>query len=65
METAERNITWKNTLTCYTFIGSINELLKPARKLGYEYIVWNSRVYKVTTDEFLDTGAFESDIKLV
>jgi len=57
------DITWKNTLTCTTFIGSINELLKPARKLGYTYIVWNGRVYKVTPEKFEDTGALESDIK--
>lgn len=56
-------ITWKNTLRCTEFIGSINELLKPARKLGYIYIVWNGRVCKVTPEKFEDTGAFESDIK--
>jgi hypothetical protein len=55
--------TWKNTLNCTTFIGSINELLKPARKLGYKYIVWNARVYEVTKDKFIDSGAFESDLK--
>ncbi|MCK9428767.1 MAG: hypothetical protein M0R17_02000 [Candidatus Omnitrophica bacterium] len=54
---------WKNTLNCTTFIGSIGELLKPARKLGYKYIVWNSRVYEVTADKFNDTGAFESDLR--
>ncbi len=54
---------WQNTLQCMEFIGSINELLKPARKLGYKFIVWNDRVYKVTPEKFEDTGIFKSDLR--
>jgi hypothetical protein len=62
MSDTKIDATWKNTLTCYTFVGNINELLRPARKLGYKYIVWNGRVYLVNEDKWEDTGIFESDL---
>jgi hypothetical protein len=57
--------TYKNTLTCKTWIGSLERMYQYAVELGYEYILWNDRVYKVLPfcKNVEDTGMTVEDLK--
>ena len=61
--------TWKNTIhNDARNFGHISELSEIAYRLGYPYILWNDRVYKVHADNLgyaweHDTGLTIKDIK--
>ena len=61
------NLTYRNVLTCKTWLGDIARMYKHARELGYEYFLWNDRVYRIPQQlggqaEVIDTGMTVNDI---
>lgn len=61
------NITWRDVVTCKTWLGSIDRMYKYALELGYEYFMWNDRIYHIPAKlggkpEVIDTGLTVNDI---
>lgn len=44
-------ITWKNVLDCKAWYGHITAMAETAKRAGYEYFVWNDRLYRFTDEE--------------
>jgi hypothetical protein len=40
-------LSYKDVLTCKTWLGDIAKMFEFARQLGYEYFLWNDRVYRI------------------
>lgn len=56
-------ISWRNTLDCRREYGHITRIIKAARSVGYEYFVWNGRVYRVIGELLSkDTGILASEL---
>lgn len=49
-----KEINWKEVLDCKINYGHIGNMIELAKKVGYEYILWNDRVYDINNNEFLD-----------
>ena len=50
----------KNVLTTHRFVGNFDVLKEAAKALGYEFILWNGKVYRACGVETLYT---EKDIQ--
>lgn len=57
-------LSYKDVITCKTWIGNISYMRECAVKLGYEYLLWNDRVYKVLPfcNNAEDTGLTAKDV---
>ncbi len=55
-----RMLSYKNVLAAHRFVGNFDVLKEAAKALGYEFILWNGRVYRACGVETLYT---EKDIK--
>ena len=42
-----RMLSYKNVLTTHRFVGNVDVLKEAAKALGYEFILWNGKVYRV------------------
>lgn len=40
-------ITYRDVAVCKTWVGSIENMRNLALALGYEYFLWNDRVYQI------------------
>ena len=40
-----RMLSYKNVLTTHRFVGNFDVLKEAAKALGYEFILWNGKVY--------------------
>lgn len=62
-----KQLTYRDVLTCKTWLGHIERMYKYAIDLGYEYFLWNDRVYRVegalgAEPEVWDTGLGVKDV---
>ena len=55
-----RMLSYKNVLAAHRFVGNFDVLKEAAKALGYEFILWNGRVYRACGVETFYT---EKDIK--
>lgn len=61
-------LSWKDIFDCKIWYGHISVIARKAHLAGYEYFVWNDRVYKikeVTVDsvEWSDMGEVDYVVK--
>ncbi len=61
-------LTYKDVLTCKVMLGHISRMYQYATELGYEYFLWNDRVYRIPPKiggkpEVVDTGLTVKDIQ--
>ena len=56
------SLTDRDLLHTEEWIGNVGSPTDLARKLGYQYILWNDRVYHVEADALRDTGLSEGDV---
>ena len=57
-------LSWKNILDCKKWYGHISAIADQARMVGYEYFIWNDRIYKTSgTDGWTDTNKSMDDIQ--
>lgn len=61
-------LSFRDVLTCKTWLGDIDRMYKYACELGYEYFLWNDRVYRIPPKlggkpEVIDTGLTVSDVQ--
>ena len=53
-------LSYKNVLAAHRFVGNFDVLKEAAKALGYEFILWNGKVYRACGVETFYT---EKDIK--
>ena len=53
-------LSYKNVLVAHRFVGNFDVLKEAAKALGYEFILWNGKVYRACGVETLYT---EKDIQ--
>lgn len=61
-------LTYKDVVTCKSYLGHISKMFDLADALGYEYFLWNGRVYKIAKageirKYTIDTGLTFRDIE--
>lgn len=52
----------RDVLHTEEWVGHVGSPTDLAHKLGYEYILWNDRVYHVEAESLRDTGLTERDL---
>ena len=55
-----RLLSYKNVLTAHRFVGNFEVLKEAAKALGYDFILWNGKVYRACG---VDTLCKEKDIQ--
>jgi hypothetical protein len=53
---------FRDVLQAKNRVGQIDRLVEFAHTLGYEYILWNDRVYFLSGDVVTDTGFTSSSV---
>jgi len=51
-----KTLTWRDVFDCKSTYWHISHILKAASEAGYDYFVWNGRVYAITPNGEKDTG---------
>lgn len=62
MEATINQLSFRDVLHTRERIGSIHRMVEMAQALGYPYILWNDRVYKVDKTVHTDTGLTVCDV---
>ncbi len=61
-------LSFKDVLTCKVWLGDVVKMYNFASQLGYEYFLWNDRVYRIVPKlggkpEVHDTNLTIADVK--